>query len=87
MFAIMLVKVEGKTVAKTVQDVEVEALVHTPPDKTQEVVAKTIADELIRVRVVLSPLLAQIVKNTLSVIKAETPTDTLTYESGGDGDR
>ena len=56
MFANMLVKVEGKTVAKTVQDVEVEALVHTPADKTQEVVAKTIADELIRVRIVLSPL-------------------------------
>ena len=56
MFASMLVKVEGKTVAKTVQDVEVKALVHTPPDKTQEVVAKTIADELIRVRIVLSPL-------------------------------
>ena len=56
MFAIMLVKVEGKTVAKTVQDVEVKALVHTPPDKTQEVVAKTIADELIRVKIVLSPL-------------------------------
>ena len=54
MFAIMLVKVEGKTVAKTVQDVEVKA--HTPPDKTQEVVAKTIADELTRVRIVLSPL-------------------------------
>lgn len=46
----MLVKVEGKTVAKTVQDVEVEALVNTPSDKTQEVVAKTIADELIRMR-------------------------------------
>lgn len=44
----MLVKVEGKTVAKTVQDVEVEALVNTPSDKTQEVVAKTIAYELIR---------------------------------------
>lgn len=29
MFATMLVKVDGKTVAKTVQDVEVEALVHT----------------------------------------------------------
>lgn len=56
MFAIMLVMVEGKTVAKTVQDVEVEALVHTPPGKTQEVVAKTIADELIRVKIVLSPL-------------------------------
>ena len=56
MFAIMLVKVEGKTVAKTVQDVEVEALVHTPPHKKQEVVAKTIADELIRVRIVLLPL-------------------------------
>ena len=56
MFAIILVKVEGKTVAKTVQDVELEALVHTPPDKKEEVVAKTIADELIRVRIVLSPL-------------------------------
>ena len=78
MFAIMLVKVEGKTVAKTVQDVEVKALVHTPPDKTQEVVAKTIADELIRVKIVLSQWKAQSVKNTLSVIKAETPTDTLT---------
>ena len=56
MFATMLVKVEGKTVAKTVHDVEVEALVHMPADKTQEVVAKTIADELIRVSIVLSPL-------------------------------
>ena len=56
MFAIMLVKVEGKTVAKTVQDVEVEALVHTPPDKTKAVVAKTIADELMQVRIAHSPL-------------------------------
>lgn len=56
MFSTMLVKVEGKTVAKTVQDVKVEALVDTPRDKTQEVVAKTIADELFGVGIVLSQL-------------------------------
>ena len=56
MFATMLVKVEGKTVANTVQDVEFEALDDTPLDKTQKVVAKTIADELIRVGIVFLQL-------------------------------
>ena len=49
--ALVLVKVELKTVAKTLEDVEVDLLVDTHPDKLSVVVAKTIADALTRAEV------------------------------------
>ena len=42
----MLVKVEAKTVAKTLHYVDVDALFDTHPDKLSVVVAKSIADAL-----------------------------------------
>ena len=42
--AAILVKVEGKTVAKTLHYVDVDALFDTYPDKLSVVVAKSIAD-------------------------------------------
>ena len=42
----MLVKVEAQTIAKTLQDVEVDALVDPHPEKLSVVVAQTIADAL-----------------------------------------
>lgn len=45
----MLVKVEAQTIAKTLQDVQVDALVDPHPEKLSVVVAQTIADALTRV--------------------------------------
>lgn len=47
--AFILVKVEAKTIAKTLQDVVFVALVDTHPDQLLVVVAETIADALTRV--------------------------------------
>ena len=44
----MLVKVEAQTIAKTLQDVEVDALVDPHPEKLSVVVAQTIADALVK---------------------------------------
>ena len=70
----MLVKVEAQTIAKTLQDVEVDALVDPHPEKLSVVVAQTIADALTRVWVV------EHVKkeaDTLAGVKASTFLDTL----------
>ena len=44
----MLVKVAAKTIAKTLQDMVVDALVDTHSDKLLVIVAETIADALTR---------------------------------------
>ena len=70
----MLVKVEAQTIAKTLQDVQVDALVIPHPEKLSVVVAQTIADALTLVWVV------EHVKKeaaTLAGVKASPCLDTL----------
>ena len=72
--ALILVKIEAQTIAKTLQDVEVDALVDPHPEKLSVVVAQTIADALTRVWVV------QHVKkeaDTLAGVKPSPCLDTL----------
>ena len=72
--ALILVKVEAQTIAKTLQDVEVDALVDPHPEKLSVVVVQTIADALTRVWVV-----EQVKKeaDTLAGVKAFPCLDTL----------
>ena len=70
----MLVKVEAQTIAKTLHDVQVDALVDPHTEKLSVVVAQTIADVLTRVWVV------EHVKkeaDTLAGVKASPCLDTL----------
>ena len=50
--ALILVKVKAQRIAKTLQDVQVDALVDPHPEKLSVVEAQTIADALTRVWVV-----------------------------------
>lgn len=69
-----MVLILAQTIARTLQDVEVDALVNPHPEKLSVVVAQTIADALTRVWVV------QHVKkeaDTLAGVKASPCLDTL----------
>ena len=72
--ALILVKVEAQRIAKTLQNVEVDALVDPHPEKLSVVVAQTIADALTRVWVV-EPVKKE--ADTLAGVKACPCLDTM----------
>ena len=72
--AFILVKVEVQRIAKTLQDVEVDALVDPHPEKLSVAVAQTIVDALTRVWVV-EPVKKE--ADTLAGVKASPCLDTM----------